>query len=350
MKLISSILAMTVCATAAWGADLEGFQTSYAAAEKLAKEQGKPMYLHFTTTWCGWCRKIEKDDYANPAGKKALQDFVPATLDCTVAENGKPSKEVEFNMKLMGKYGGQGYPFIVMLAPDGTLLGTIGGYVPLEEFVKELGKTQQTYNEYQEFQAYAKKADKKGYEYNLKALKLFTKAQNSEAAAAAAKMVLQLDPKNEKGDAGEAQLALLHAAWAKEDKPAAQSALDAIKKLDPDNEKGLLEKAMFGQAQRILGEAKTPQEFTVKMGLAIAVLEDLTAKAKKLKEGQDIYGTLGMVYARQGKSQPAVAALEKAIAANPASPDVEQIKKIIEQIKAAGAKGDTTTQPANDEK
>ncbi|RPI59478.1 MAG: DUF255 domain-containing protein, partial [Planctomycetaceae bacterium] len=77
---------------AAVGVGLEGFKTTYADAMAAAKSADKPMYLHFTTTWCGWCRKIEKDVYATEAGKKALADFVPATLDCTLDKAGKPSE------------------------------------------------------------------------------------------------------------------------------------------------------------------------------------------------------------------------------------------------------------------
>ena len=79
-------------------ADVKDFHTTYAGAVQAAKAQGKPLYLHFTTTWCGWCRKIEKDIYASPEGKKMLKNFVAASLDCTVPRGQKPTAEVQRNL------------------------------------------------------------------------------------------------------------------------------------------------------------------------------------------------------------------------------------------------------------
>ena len=116
---------------------IEGFARTYADAQKAAKAQDKPMYLHFTTTWCGWCRKIEHDCYAMDEGKKALAGFSPASLDCTVAQGKTAEGEVKTNLELMQKFGGKGYPFIVILTPDGELVHSWAGYLPLEAFQKE---------------------------------------------------------------------------------------------------------------------------------------------------------------------------------------------------------------------
>ena len=53
-----------------------GFHTSWDAARKAARKEGKPLYVHFTTTWCGWCRKIEDEVYAHKEGREALKAFI----------------------------------------------------------------------------------------------------------------------------------------------------------------------------------------------------------------------------------------------------------------------------------
>jgi len=60
-KIAMMLLAVGMLAAAAPAADVEGFQTRWAAAKKVAEAQNKPLFLHVTTTWCGWCRKIEDD-------------------------------------------------------------------------------------------------------------------------------------------------------------------------------------------------------------------------------------------------------------------------------------------------
>ena len=117
---LAALLAISCLASAA--DPVPGFFTDYDDAKKVAQEKDKPLYLHFTTDWCVWCRRIEKDIYATPAGKEALAAFVPVTLNCT--EGAKHA--AEYN-KMMVSYGGQGYPFIVMTTPDGKVLKTISG-------------------------------------------------------------------------------------------------------------------------------------------------------------------------------------------------------------------------------
>ena len=84
----------------------KGFQKTYADAQRLARESGRPMYLHFTILSSEWCRRIEQDCYAVEAGKKVLAEFVPASLDCTVAKDTQPTGEVRFNLDLLSKFGG----------------------------------------------------------------------------------------------------------------------------------------------------------------------------------------------------------------------------------------------------
>ena len=166
----------------------EGFLSSYDKALEQAKKENKPLYLHFTTDWCGWCRKIEKDDYADPNGKAALKDFVAASLDCTQGKNAPP--ENAKNQAVMEKLGGSGYPYIVVLAPDGTVLHTIEGYMPLPGFLDELQEAKESFGKYNDFTEYAKKADLKSYEYNRKAMDIFETTQQWAKAAGAAQQVL----------------------------------------------------------------------------------------------------------------------------------------------------------------
>ncbi len=326
MKSLLSITAiLSLLASVAPADNLEGFAKTYADAQKSAKASGKPMYLHFTTTWCGWCRKIESDVYAKPEGKKALADFVTASLDCTVDKGEQPSPEAKINLELMRKFGGSGYPFLVILTPEGDLLHSWAGYAPMPQFETELKKALANYKEYKEFVAYAAKADKSGYEYNARAMALYSKMTRTDAALEAARLVRKLDPDNKKGDAAAATLVQIRAALAAQGET--KDLLADLKKFDGANDKGLLEQGYWDVAMTALNASQ--------MDRGAALLVELTESAKKLVQAQQVYGTLAIVYARQGKLDDASKAIDKAIAADPASPVVERLKEIQAKIKEA---------------
>ena len=324
-SLLSITVTLSLLASVALADGLEGFAKTYADAQKAAKAGGKPMYLHFTTTWCGWCRKIESDIYAKPEGKKALADFVTATLDCTVAKGEQASGEVKTNIDLMQKFGGSGYPFLVILTPEGDLLNSWAGYAPMPRFQTELQKALANYKEYKEFVVYAAKADKSSYEYNAKAMSVYSKLTRVEAAQEAAKAVRKLDPENKKGDAAMATLVGISAALAAQGET--KDLLAELKKFDGANDKGLLEQGYWEVALNSLNAGQLDRGATL--------LVDLTDSAKKLTQAQQVYGTLAMVYARQGKLPEASKTIDKAIAADPNSPLVDRLKQIQAKIKEA---------------
>jgi len=120
------------------------FLDNLADAREQARQTGKPIFIHFTTDWCGWCRKIERDVYGSAQGAQALTDFIPVSLDCTVrGKQGQALAAAQANKRLMDEYGGRGYPFLVVLAPDGTLLHKFSGYRPVGQFVEELNQARQ---------------------------------------------------------------------------------------------------------------------------------------------------------------------------------------------------------------
>ena len=335
------------CATALALDVPEGFLGSYDKALELAKKENKPLYLHFTTDWCGWCRKIEKDDYANPKGQAALKDFVAASLDCTQGE--KAPADNAKNQKLMEKYGGSGYPYIVILAPDGTKLYTIEGYKPLEGFLADLKEAKDASKKYGDFVEYAKKADVKSYEYNRKAMDVFETTDQWDKAAAAAQQVLDLDANNAKGDAAAAKLVLLEAAQAAEGEKDAKkiAALQAdIRKLDPANEKGVYEKMISAQVEADLQSMTRANRDEVFKKVEATLIE--LSKMKNLKKAQEVLFMLGRIQAAQNRLDDALATEETALKADPNSPHAAEIKTMIERIKTVKS-GARTTRPATTE-
>ena len=321
-----------------------GFLDSYAKAQAQAKKENKPLYLHFTTSWCKWCRTIENDIYKNPAGKKALAGFVCASLDCTTPRGTAPTGEAKINIDLMKKFGGGGYPFLVMTTPDGVVLDKISGYKPIDNFKEVLAKAEAKFKKYQEFQVYAAKADKKSLEYNVKALEMYSDIGSWGKAAQAAVALKKLDPKGEKVDPAKVNYALYVQA-AQDPKKVGQKKLreleQAVFKADPDNEKGYMEKVCWAKALLLFQTARrtrSQQGQKVILQQMAVTLTELTKKAKKLKYGENVYSLLGFAYANLGEFDKASATYKKLLKMVPeGSNRAKEIAETLEKLKQAKA-------------
>ena len=334
-KLLIAAVTVSVLSAPVWSADVEGFHKTWAEAQAAAKAAKKPIYLHFTTTWCRWCRVIEEKIYANPEGKAALKAFVPASLDCTQRDkSGKELEAARANIKLMKKFGVSGYPSLVMVTADGVVLNTFSGYKPMAAFKPELSKALAVKAEYEEFLAGLAKADASSYEHNAKAMTMYAKVQKWDEAAAAAEKVLKLDPADKKGHAADAAAVVLRVAQAQGDAAKARAALAQVKKHDPKNAKGLFEKSAFAhalatfQASRRLPGAEGKK----RLQEAIAVLADLTGAGVTLSDAQNDHHLLGFLHALTGEKDKALAAFKKALAVDPNSRAAAIIRKRIEKL------------------
>ena len=118
---------------------------AYDAGLKKALEEDKHVFIDFTAKWCGYCRKMDREVFSDPTVIEILNtDFVSVKVD------GDSRKELDIDgYKITEKnltvreFGVRGYPTFWFLKSDGTKLGSIGGYRPLDymmeafKFVKE---------------------------------------------------------------------------------------------------------------------------------------------------------------------------------------------------------------------
>ena len=111
------------------GAQIGVWTMDFDAASKLATEKKMPMILNFTgSDWCGWCKLMDKNVFAEAAWKKyAAENVVLVTLDFPKDKTIVPEKFVERNEKLQAKFEVRGFPTYVVLDSDGeTKLGQLG--------------------------------------------------------------------------------------------------------------------------------------------------------------------------------------------------------------------------------
>ena len=111
------------------GAKLGHWTMDFDAATKLAAEKKVPLMLNFTgSDWCGWCKLMDKNVFAEAEWKKfAAENVVLVTLDFPRDKSIVPEKYVAQNEELKTKFAVRGFPTYVVLDSDGeTKLGQLG--------------------------------------------------------------------------------------------------------------------------------------------------------------------------------------------------------------------------------
>ena len=105
------------------------------AAER-AKKENKHMIVDVYTTWCGWCKVMDRQTYGNVAVANYLtENFVLAKV------NGESSAEIHWKGKVMTErayarsVGVTGFPTTYFLKPDADIIGGAPGYIPPDNFI-----------------------------------------------------------------------------------------------------------------------------------------------------------------------------------------------------------------------
>jgi thioredoxin-related protein len=120
MMLMLAGFALATRAEVNWSED-------FPSASKAAAEQNKYMLLNFTgSDWCGWCIKLDNEVFSQDEFREyAEENFVLVKLDFPRKKQLSPGV-VQQNHKLQEQYGVRGYPTILLLAPDGSLVQQTG--------------------------------------------------------------------------------------------------------------------------------------------------------------------------------------------------------------------------------
>ncbi|HLQ67642.1 MAG TPA: DUF255 domain-containing protein [Candidatus Limnocylindrales bacterium] len=105
------------------------------AAARAAK-QDKHLIVDVYTTWCGWCRVMERETYGNAEVAAYLADnFVLAKVNGESAAKlhykGQELTERQFARAV----GVTGYPATYFLKPNAELLGGVSGYIKTPDFM-----------------------------------------------------------------------------------------------------------------------------------------------------------------------------------------------------------------------
>ena len=97
------------------------------------RASGRPVLVYVQAVWCGPCRLLERDTFADPAVAAWLDRFALARL--TVDDRDRGHRVDGRRLSEAGwaaHLGADATPTLVWLSPDGAVLGRHTGYLPPE--------------------------------------------------------------------------------------------------------------------------------------------------------------------------------------------------------------------------
>lgn len=107
---------------------LAWFTGSFDEALAKAKTEQKVVFVDFWTSWCGWCKKLDKETFSDEQVAAEMKDVVCLSVDAESA-TGKPIAE---------RWKVAGFPTLVWLSPDGSTRDVTTGYLAPAAFLAEV--------------------------------------------------------------------------------------------------------------------------------------------------------------------------------------------------------------------
>lgn len=145
MKYLSTLLAPAILAIPAFATST--WHTDFAAAQAQARAENKPIVLDFTgSDWCGWCitmrqQVLETPDFLAYAREK----FVLMEVDLPRNTAKMTAQQLQQNKDLVQRYKVTTFPTVVVISPEGELLGGfVGGRSDLPSIRQPLDQASAT--------------------------------------------------------------------------------------------------------------------------------------------------------------------------------------------------------------
>ncbi|HSP35347.1 MAG TPA: thioredoxin fold domain-containing protein [Thermoanaerobaculia bacterium] len=113
---------------------------SISVAQKAAKQKKQFIFVDLFAEWCGWCHRFEQDVWPSEVFQKATSDMVMLRLDTEDGADGT---------RFAQKYQVTSLPTFLVIKSDMTVVGSIRGYAPPNDFVKMLNDTVTKYRNFQ---------------------------------------------------------------------------------------------------------------------------------------------------------------------------------------------------------
>jgi len=132
MKRLISVMIVGCVALMVSGLASADSQDNYTAAVAKAKKEKKLVMVDVYATWCLPCKELEKETFGNKDVEARLSNqVITVKLDLEKILN---------NAELAKQFAKDTIPYVVFLDSDGKKLSEFVGFLPPDDFLKELDK------------------------------------------------------------------------------------------------------------------------------------------------------------------------------------------------------------------
>lgn len=126
-SLVSKLMPLVLFTVMALNASAAEWETDFAKAATNAAKNNLFMLLDFSgSDWCGWCIKLDEEVFS----KSDFKTYAGKNLVCVLLDFPQKKKQPrtlkDQNAELAKKYGVRGFPSVIILSPDGKLVGKTG--------------------------------------------------------------------------------------------------------------------------------------------------------------------------------------------------------------------------------
>jgi thiol:disulfide interchange protein DsbD len=131
------VLALGALVFTAWPKPVElSFAAYDAGLLQKAQQEGKPVFIDFTATWCLPCKELEIKTFPDPQVRETFEKWVLLKADMTQYSSG-PVED------LKKTYGIQGVPTLIFIGTDGRERKDLRavGFIPPAELLQKLQQT-----------------------------------------------------------------------------------------------------------------------------------------------------------------------------------------------------------------
>ena len=104
----------------------------FGAGLELAEAESKPVFVVFETSWCGYCKKMNRSTFKDPVVVERLNDLVAVKIN---AEDDKKINGYS-GRELASRYGVAGYPALMVLGPGGEVRSRTSGFLNARDFLE----------------------------------------------------------------------------------------------------------------------------------------------------------------------------------------------------------------------
>ena len=118
------LLALAAIGAPAGSACAGGWRHDFEEARRAAERTGRPILVHFSASWCGPCRQMERDVLSRPRTLATLDSQV---IGCKL--------DLDRDRAVADRYRVNRIPADVLLTPDGRVLGQMTGRRDVNDYL-----------------------------------------------------------------------------------------------------------------------------------------------------------------------------------------------------------------------